>query len=252
MDPRDRTPFEHGAAIRTWRTALLARGGLNVADVDELQDHLEAHATELRVHLRPEEAFWVAAHRIGTPDALTREYAKVRPNEGWLLRAQWALLGVLALWLLMPVANAVAYGVAAAIAAVPSLRPLAAMARLVGPVLVLVASLVAVGFVARRWSGVPEALERALGSRWLDSRWTPWWALAAWVAWNTGWTALAAAARAHANQLLDVPGMPAPLQGAAWSLVPMVVLNFGLPLLLFWLATRLQRQRPAADRLPPA
>lgn len=94
--------FERPEAIRKWRIALLAAGGVTVTEVDELEDHLERVEEDLLELLPPEEAFWVAAHRVGTPESLTREFAKVRTSTGWLLRVQWFLLGYVALELLQP------------------------------------------------------------------------------------------------------------------------------------------------------
>src|SRR5690625_442655 len=90
--------FDREASLNAWRSALLNKGGLTPDDVDELQDHLEVAEGELKAQLAADEAFWVAAHRLGTPDALTREFGKIQPNTGWLLRAQWLLLGLLTYW----------------------------------------------------------------------------------------------------------------------------------------------------------
>ena len=100
--------FDREAAVRQWRNALLSRGGLTTDDVDELQDHLGGIEEELlATSLERDEAFWLAAHRVGTPDALTREFNLVRPLTGWLLRLEWALIGIAALFLLVPLAHTV-------------------------------------------------------------------------------------------------------------------------------------------------
>jgi hypothetical protein len=245
MDLEDRPSFDRAAAVRAWRLALLGRGGLTVADVDELQDHLEGVEAELPGALRPEEAFWIAAHRVGTPEALTREYAKVRPNAGWLLRAQWAALGVLALWVVTPLANAIGYGLVALLASVPNLRPLAAVLHLFGPIVLLVAGLVAVAVAVRRWGGPPEAFEKVLSFPGLASRWSMVLASVAFTAWNVGFSSLAGRASAHASGLLNVIGEPAALQSQGWFMAALLV-SYVAPVLLLMVVLRLQRQRSSS------
>lgn len=251
MDLEDRTSFDRAGAVTAWRLALLGRGGLTVADVDELQDHLDQVGAELLDALRPEEAFWVAAHRVGTPDALTREYAKVRPNAGWLLRAQWAALGVLALWVLTPAANAVAYGLVALLGSVPSLRPLAAVVHLFGPIVALVVGMASLAFAVRRWGGPPEVAEKALALPGLRSRWALLLALVGFTAWNAGLGSLAARAHAHATGLLNTIGEPAALQWEGW-LLGALASTYAVPVLLLMVVLRLQRQRSRAYGPPRA
>lgn len=241
MDPR-LDGFDREGAASVWRYALLSRGGLTVADVDELQDHLEQVEPELLDALRPEEAFWVAAHRVGTPEALTREYRKVRPNAGWLLRAQWALLGLLAQWLLAPAASVVIYALIAVTASVPALATVAAAGKLYAGWLALVLTAAALVYAVRRWSTPPESLERALQA--LD--FGRWWTLFIVLAASWGWLRLtgllAGRAVAHTNRLINVPGAPAALQSELWYTLASA-LNYALPAFAFMLVLRLQRLR---------
>jgi hypothetical protein len=234
--------FDKATTLHSWRAALLSHGGLSSGDVDELQDHLEHVELELSTYLTPEEAFWVAAHRIGTPHALTREYGKVRPNAGWLLRAQWALLGLLAYWLLVPAANAVVYAIIAALAAVPALTALAAAGRLFTPSLGLILSFVALACVVRRWGGQPEAFERALRSHGLPARWTLLFALATFSVWQAGLWFASSTARSFTDRALYTPGMPAPLQSTAWPIMA-TALTYLLPAVVFLLVVRIQQLR---------
>ena len=85
-------------------------------------DETTAQARTLYIEMNRTE--WDAA-TTGTPEALTREFAKVRPNAGWLLRAQWVLLGFVLLGLLKPVADLATGVVTTVLAMVPGLEGLA-------------------------------------------------------------------------------------------------------------------------------
>ncbi len=239
--------FDRDGAVRDWRKSILSRGGLTVSEVDELEDHLELVEGDIREHLRPYEAFWLAAHRVGTPDALTREFAKVRPNMGWEVRAQWAMLGLLAYMLLVPAVQPLLYLLIVVLARSPELTGLAAGIRLNVMPLSLLLIFSSVAFTVRRSGASPTGVERAV-SRFASFGW-PGLALALvmLVAWQLGLNALMGNLYSAAKEALGSPGELAPIQSEVWYWLANGV-AYGLP--AFLLASivrvqlRLERARP--------
>jgi len=75
--------FDLEASVRAWTDGLRLRGAFRSEDIVELEGHLREEVDGLvKVGLSTEEAFLVAEHRIGRPDALAAEYAKVH-GEPW-------------------------------------------------------------------------------------------------------------------------------------------------------------------------
>lgn len=239
--------FQRDAAVREWRTSILSRGGLTVSEVDELEDHLELVEADLREHLRPYEAFWLAAHRVGTPDALTREFAKVRPNMGWEVRAQWAVLGVLAYMLLVPLVQPLLYLLIAGLARIPSLIGFAAGIRLHVWPLAMLLVIAGLAFIVGRSGASPAVVDRAvgrlagLGWRGLAS------AALVFAAWQVGLNFLLGSSFSMVRAALDRPGELAPIQSEVWYWLA-DALRYVLPALLLglvvWIQLRLERARP--------
>jgi hypothetical protein len=76
--------FDLEAEVREWRNYLRARGSILESDVEELEGHLrEEYAVLSAEGLQPDEAFLIAAKRIGNADALAREFAKVNVERLW-------------------------------------------------------------------------------------------------------------------------------------------------------------------------
>jgi hypothetical protein len=70
--------------IEAWRTYVRRRQVVSAADVDELEDHLRSRIADLsEAGLDPEEAFLVAVKRMGSLDALTREFAREHSDRLW-------------------------------------------------------------------------------------------------------------------------------------------------------------------------
>ena len=70
--------------IAQWRAHLLRRGAMNPADVEELESHLREQVTELQdAGLAADEAFLVAVKRIGSIDAVSREFARAHSERLW-------------------------------------------------------------------------------------------------------------------------------------------------------------------------
>jgi hypothetical protein len=92
--------------ISSWRVSLAQRLGPKPAD--ELEDHLRTIIDSLEpTGLPNEERLLLAAHRLGHPDALSAEFAKVDPFTIWRGRLAWMLVGLVPLQLLLSAIHAV-------------------------------------------------------------------------------------------------------------------------------------------------
>jgi hypothetical protein len=75
--------FDFETRVHEWTDALRSRGAFRAEDVVELESHLRDEIDALaKTGLSAEEAFLVAEHRVGRPEALAAEYAKVH-GEPW-------------------------------------------------------------------------------------------------------------------------------------------------------------------------
>ena len=75
--------FDLEKSVRAWSDGLRARKAFRDEDIVELESHLREEIDGLaKLGLSGEEAFLVAEHRIGRPEALAAEYAKVH-GEPW-------------------------------------------------------------------------------------------------------------------------------------------------------------------------
>ena len=76
------TPLE--AQIALWREYLQRHRTLGARDVAELEDHLRDQVGELTgAGLADDEAFLVAVKRMGSIDALSREFAREHSDRLW-------------------------------------------------------------------------------------------------------------------------------------------------------------------------
>lgn len=72
------------AQIGRWRGYVQRHQAIAPADVDELEDHLRGQVTDLRAGgLDDEEAFLVAIRRMGSLDAVSREFAREHSDRLW-------------------------------------------------------------------------------------------------------------------------------------------------------------------------
>ena len=70
--------------IAQWRAHLLRRGPVNPADVEELESHLREQMAALQDGgLAVDEAFLVAVKRMGSIDAVSREFGRVHSERLW-------------------------------------------------------------------------------------------------------------------------------------------------------------------------
>jgi len=82
--------------IADWRSELANSESIFPDNIDELEDHLRASVSHLvEQGLSDEEAFIVAARRIGTSTELGREFHKVNANLIWFQRLRWMIFGLL-------------------------------------------------------------------------------------------------------------------------------------------------------------
>ncbi len=72
------------ARIDQWRVWVRRRGAAIAPDVDELEDHLRAQIADLTAAgLTEDEALLIAVRRLGSLDALTREFAREHSDRLW-------------------------------------------------------------------------------------------------------------------------------------------------------------------------
>ncbi|MHC4309160.1 MAG: permease prefix domain 1-containing protein [Planctomycetota bacterium] len=88
--------FDLNKAISSWRMGLSERQTCAKSDIDELETHLREEIDSLTASkLSQQEAFLVATHRLGDPDSLAAEFAKVNASILWRKRLFWAGAGLL-------------------------------------------------------------------------------------------------------------------------------------------------------------
>ena len=86
----NQTRFNLNAEIARWRSQMLARESISSENVRELETHLRDTVTSLTAsNLTEEEAFWLAARRLGPPEKLTEEFTKEDPTAKWRNRIFW-------------------------------------------------------------------------------------------------------------------------------------------------------------------
>ncbi|HTB82688.1 MAG TPA: hypothetical protein VK742_03460 [Candidatus Sulfotelmatobacter sp.] len=92
------TPFDLNHAIQQWRNDLAQSSAFRGENLDELETHLRDSVVALQARdLSAEEAFYVAARRVGTGAVLIKEFGKVNAVNVWVERCLWALI-VMQLW----------------------------------------------------------------------------------------------------------------------------------------------------------
>jgi hypothetical protein len=131
--------FDLNRSLGYWRERLAQSGRCRQEDIDELEEHLcEEMANLERIGLDGEEAFLLAARRLGTAESLGVEFEKVNGAFVWLHRLRWMALGVL-----------VYLGITAGISVIRHVLILTAIAThlspsLAGPIALLLSDVVAI------------------------------------------------------------------------------------------------------------
>ncbi len=88
------TSFDLNRAIQQWRENLAQSPAFRSENLNELESHLrDSIATWQTRGLCAEEAFMIAANRIGKGGALELEFGKVNGTAVWIDRLFWMLIG---------------------------------------------------------------------------------------------------------------------------------------------------------------
>jgi len=89
------SPFDLNQEIKCWRENLGASPAFANENLDELETHLRDSIIKLQTpELSTEEAFIIAAKRLGEGGLLEREFTKVNLQAVWLDRVLWMLIGI--------------------------------------------------------------------------------------------------------------------------------------------------------------
>lgn len=87
--------FELDRAIQHWRETLAQSPAFRTDNLDELESHLRDSIARFEsVGLSGEEAFPIAARRLGSQRALGAEFQKVNRKAIWIERMVWMLIGL--------------------------------------------------------------------------------------------------------------------------------------------------------------
>ncbi len=131
--------FDLNRAITNWRQELGQNDALNTGDLNEMESHLRDEIEGLAGgRLSPQEAFIIAAHRLGDTGQIAAEFAKVHSSRMWRRRFFWMLTGVLT-YILAGALSAAAAKVCAIMAVFVGLQGYAvgAMESIVGVVVLI-------------------------------------------------------------------------------------------------------------------
>jgi hypothetical protein len=89
--------FDLSKSSDQWREHLRRGGGCSEDDIAELEEHLHEEMKSLeKLGLSKDEAFLVAARRLGQVDLLAEEFKKVNVQAMSFARLRWMAVGVLA------------------------------------------------------------------------------------------------------------------------------------------------------------
>ena len=107
----DKTMFDLNKAISSWRMRLSEKQTCAKSDIDEMETHLREEIDSLTASkLSEQEAFLVATHRLGDPDSLAAEFAKVNTSILWRKRLFWIVAGLLSYFVAICIAECASTG----------------------------------------------------------------------------------------------------------------------------------------------
>ena len=140
-------------AIEKWKAALISEGAINSEERLELESHLRESVVALQsLSLSEQEAFLVAANRVGRPSELQQEFEKNSSASRWRYRVFWMLAGSLALEAIAGVLAAISAMLGTAMAASGFAGSASGIAMLVATVLLWIGVFV-LGFRQRKRFG---------------------------------------------------------------------------------------------------
>jgi hypothetical protein len=88
--------FDLESAIQQWRQRLAGEPSVSSDGLAELEEHLRTSIDDLRSKgLSAQEAYQIAAQRLGEPKAIGTEFQQINPAEVWGRRVLWMAIGCL-------------------------------------------------------------------------------------------------------------------------------------------------------------
>jgi len=97
----EKSMFDLNKQIKIWRSGLAQQQTLEKSDIDELENHLREEIERLAAsELSEQEAFIVAAHRLGRSDSLSEEFAKINSSVLWRKRV-FRVVAIIFAWIII-------------------------------------------------------------------------------------------------------------------------------------------------------
>lgn len=103
--------FSINEAIEGWKQELAGRQTMTASDIEELEAHLQDEMDSLSIAgLSEEESFLIASRRIGNPESICQEFAKINAAVIWRNRFFWMIMGIVLMQFFSTFANFFARG----------------------------------------------------------------------------------------------------------------------------------------------
>lgn len=88
--------FDLETAVQQWRQHLAGEPSVSEDSLVELEEHLRTAIDDLRSKgLSAQEAYQIAAQRLGEPKAIGTEFQQINPAQVWSRRVLWMAIGYL-------------------------------------------------------------------------------------------------------------------------------------------------------------